>query len=233
MAAKSRGRKNESFHFCESLLFRGNSVVGRSRAVKPGQTKSNRYGWRLSGSAASGQSHAPGKLMQILPLNDLQYNRGLSGAKPVKVCQSDCLGLQSASRRPAGAGFGRAAKAGVGANGGEIQDGSGLFREMGLEAWFRPGAGKFRPIRSDSDQFRPKNENQFPDQISTDTGNTATIWRPNQKQATKCLCNPLRLNTVTCCQLQPYLCNKHSTGIQQPISRMSQSHFDRPKTLKE
>jgi hypothetical protein len=44
-------------------------------------------------------------------MNDLQYNQRLSSAKPVKVCQSDCVGLQSASRRRAGAALWRAAKA--------------------------------------------------------------------------------------------------------------------------
>jgi len=36
---------------------------------------------------------------KVLTMNDLQYNRGFGGAKSVKVCQSDCVGLQSASRR--------------------------------------------------------------------------------------------------------------------------------------
>ena len=86
MAAKRRkNRKNRNSPFANLVPFRGNSVVVKSWAVKPGQTKSNRSGLGSRGSAAPSRFHLAKNMLEHLTKNDLRYNRRLGGAKSVKV----------------------------------------------------------------------------------------------------------------------------------------------------
>ena len=58
-----------------------------------------------------------------------------------------------------------------------------------------------------------------------------TFWRANQKLETLRRCNLLQVNSVTSCQLQPYLCNVHYTGFCADIEPGSATHFSQ-KTAK-
>ena len=154
MAAKRRkNRKNRNSPFANLVPFRGNSVVVKSWAVKPGQTKSNRSGLGSRGSAAPSRFHLAKNMLEHLTKNDLRYNRRLGGAKPVKVCQSDCVGLQSASRHHAGGALGLAARRHTACRWSlscraQLAGNSALFRTI-------RGTGAGRLVPSASRKFRP------------------------------------------------------------------------------
>ena len=67
--------------FAFSRQFRCGQVPG-------GQTGSNRSSWGSTEAERPPRYHPAGNSCKNFTVNDLQYSRGLSGAKPVKVCQS-------------------------------------------------------------------------------------------------------------------------------------------------
>ena len=99
--------------------FRQTGCAGRWKGQLP--RNSNRFKPIWLGAAPDAAKNR----LKHPTMNDLQYNRGLVGAKPVKVCQSDCVRLRSTSRRRAGMARRSAANSEIGENDRDIQDYSG------------------------------------------------------------------------------------------------------------
>ena len=144
-------------------------------------------------------------------MNKLQYNQVLGGAKSVKVCQTKAG--QSASRR-------RAAKA----KGQALHRFSlvsvpfpfGLVWKSGKMTWISSEIQHYSALSRSSEGWGQKAllQTRFPYFVVKYQPETSVtrkhFWPPlkaNRKLETFGPCNPLQLNTVTCCQLQPYLCN--------------------------
>ena len=123
------------------------------------------------GSAACGWSHPANDMPKHLTMNDLQYNRHLGGAKPVKVCQSDRVGFPSArDRRPEGP-LRCAAKTEIGANKRDIQLNSALFSIVPVRRGKWVGG------------LAPSQVPGFRDQVSTgNIGNTVTVLAGKRRQ---------------------------------------------------
>ena len=145
-------------------------------------------------------------------------------SKPVKVCQSDCGGFQRArgqAHQDASRG-----SAGFQRRGGVLDcDGPPslfpLLYAFCLQISWKIGADErdiqhYSALSRSSEGWGQKAllQTRFPYFVVKYQPETSVtrkhFWPPlkaNRKLETFGPCNPLQLNTVTCCQLQPYLCN--------------------------